>query len=184
MSRHQAARPARALQIAGWTNIALAAAHVVCLIWAYSAFRAVGIEEDMRRLAEQSGAALPYVVTLIVAAGFLVFGLYGLSGAGIVRRLPLLRGALVSIAAVYILRGTLLGGFAAVAAGDAAQIAFAAAALAIGLGYASGVVAPHHSIPPTASVAAAHRRARRTHTNAPEPHRDAPITCSGKLPRR
>lgn len=155
MTRHPATRPQRALEFAGWTNIALAAAHVVCLIWAYSVFRAVGIEEDMRRLAEQGGAALPYVVTLIVAAGFLVFGLYGLSGAGVVRRLPLLRTALVSIAAVYVLRGTLLGGFDAVAAGDAAQIAFAAVALAIGLGYAAGALAQRRPSHATASVAGA-----------------------------
>lgn len=155
MTDHPAARPPRALKFAGWTNIALAAAHVVCLIWAYSVFRAVGIEADMRRLAEQGGAALPYVVTLIVAAGFFVFGLYGLSGAGVVRRLPLLRTALVSIAAIYILRGTLLGGFGAVAAGDAAQIVFAAVALAIGLGYAAGALAQRRSSQPTASVAGA-----------------------------
>ena len=133
----------RALRIGGWTNIVLAAGHVVGLIWAYSVFRAVGIEEDMRRLAEQ-GAALPYVVTLIVAGGFLVFGLYGLSGAGVVRRLPLLRAALVSIAVVYVLRGTLLGGLGAVAAGDVAQIAFAAIALAIGLCYAYGARGLRH----------------------------------------
>lgn len=154
MTRHPATRPSRALEFAGWTNIALAAAHVVCLIWAYSVFRAVGIEGDMRRLAE-GGAALPYVVTLIVAAGFFVFGLYGLSGASVVRRLPLLRTALVSIAAVYILRGTLLGGFGAIAAGDAAQIAFAAVALAIGLGYAAGALAQRRSSQPTANVAGA-----------------------------
>ena len=130
----------RALEIGGWMNIVLATGHVVGLIWAYSVFRAVGIEEDMRRLAEQGGAALPYVVTVIVAAGFLVFGLYGLSGAGVVRRLPLLRTVLVSIAAVYVLRGTLLGGIGAVAAGDAAQTAFAAIALAIGLCYAYGAL--------------------------------------------
>ena len=155
MTCHPAARSQRALQIAGWTNIVLAAAHVVCLIWAYSVFRAVGIEEDMRRLAEQGGAALPYVVTLIVAAGFFIFGLYGLSGAGVMRRLPLLRTALVSIAAVYVLRGTLLGGFGAVAAGDAAQTAFAAVALAIGLSYAAGALAPRRSSQTTARVAGA-----------------------------
>ena len=155
MTRKPASRSQRALELAGWTNIALAAAHVVCLIWAYSVFRAVGIEGDMRRLAEQGGAALPYVVTLIVAAGFFVFGLYGLSGAGVVRRLPLLRIALVPIAAVYVLRGTLLGGFGAVAAGDAAQIAFAAVALAVGLGYAAGALAQIRSSQPSASVAGA-----------------------------
>jgi len=63
------------------------------LIWAWSMFRAVGIEEDMRELATQ-GAALPYILTLITCAAFAVFGLYGLSGAADLRRLPLLRAGL------------------------------------------------------------------------------------------
>lgn len=144
-------RATRALAIAGWTNIVLAAGHVVGLIWADSVFRAVGIEEDMRRLADQGGAALPYLVTLIVAAGFLVFGLYGLSGSGVVRRLPLLQTALVAIAAIYLLRATLLGGTGAVAAGDVAQSTFAAIALAIGLCYAHGVLALRHASRPAAT---------------------------------
>jgi len=48
----------RALRVAGWANLAIAAAHVIGLIWAWSMFRAVGIEEDMLELARQR-AALP-----------------------------------------------------------------------------------------------------------------------------
>jgi len=59
------AHPARrALRAAGWANIAIAAAQTIGLIWAWSMFRAVGIEEDMRELARQA-AALPYILTLI-----------------------------------------------------------------------------------------------------------------------
>ncbi len=130
-------RARRALRIGGWTNIAIAAAHVLCLIWAWSVFRWVGIERDMRELAEQ-GAALPYVLTLVVAAGFLVFGLYALSGARDLRRLPLLRTGLVVIATIYAYRAT--WGIGAVAHGDGPQIAFAAIALLIGLCYADGAV--------------------------------------------
>ncbi len=129
----------RALRIAGWSNIAIATAHVIGLIWAWSFFRAVGIEEEMRELATQ-GSALPYILTLITAAAFLVFGLYALSSAGYLRRLPLLRAGLVFVAVIYVYRATLHGGIGAVRDGDVAQIAFAAIALLIGLCYACGAV--------------------------------------------
>ncbi len=98
----------RALRAAGWANISIAAAQAIGLIWAWSMFRAVGIEEGMRELATQS-AALPYILTLITCAAFAVFGIYGLSGAGDLRRLPLLRAGLVSISVIYVFRATLYG---------------------------------------------------------------------------
>ena len=135
------AHPARrALRAAGWANIAIAAAQTIGLIWAWSMFRAVGIEEDMRELATQ-GAALPYVLTLVTCAVFAVFGLYGLSGAGDLRPLPLLRFGLVAIAAIYLFRATLYGGIGAVADGDGTQIVFAVIALVIGLCHAYGAFA-------------------------------------------
>jgi len=147
------AHPARrALRAAGWANIAIAAAQTIGLIWAWSMFRAVGIEEDMRELARQA-AALPYILTLITCAAFAVFGLYGLSGAADLRRLPLLRAGLVSIAVIYVLRATLYGGIDAVRDGDGAQIIFAAIALLIGLCYAYGAFA--HRRPTTAVPTAA-----------------------------
>ena len=133
--------PARALRFAGWTNIALAAGHVLGLIWAYSFFRAVGIEQDMRRLAEQGGAALPYVVTLIVAAGFFVFGSTDCQAPASCAACRCCGPHWSRSPPSTSPRGTLLGGFDAVAAGDGTQIAFAAVALVIGLGYASGAVA-------------------------------------------
>ncbi|HEV8054129.1 MAG: hypothetical protein H0U06_04550 [Solirubrobacterales bacterium] len=147
------AHPARrALRAAGWANIAIAAAQTIGLIWAWSMFRAVGIEEDMRELARQA-AAMPYILTLITCAAFAVFGLYGLSGAADLRRLPLLRAGLVSIAVIYVLRATLYGGIDAVRDGDGAQIIFAAIALLIGLCYAYGAFA--HRRPTTAVPTAA-----------------------------
>ncbi len=136
----------RALRIGGRANLVIAAGHVIGLLWAWSFFRAVGIEHEMRELATQ-GAALPYIFTLLTAAAFLIFGLYALSGAGALRRLPLLRMGLVCIAVVYIYRATLYEGLAAVRDGDGTQIAFAAIALLIGLCYAIGAVA-HHRAPP------------------------------------
>lgn len=133
-------RATRALRIAGWATIAIAAGHLVGLIWAWSFFRSLGIEPEMREFATL-GAAIPYVFTVITAAAFLAFGVYALSGAGDLRRLPFRRTALVAIAAVYLYRATLYEGISAVRDGDATQIVFAAIALLIGLGYAYGAAA-------------------------------------------
>ncbi len=132
----------RALRIGGRANLVIAAGHVIGLLWAWSFFRAVGIEHEMRELATQ-GAALPYIATLVTAAAFAMFGVYGLSGAGDLGRLPILRAGLVSIAAIFILRATLLGGVGAVSDGDGAQIVYAAISLLVGLCYAYGATARH-----------------------------------------
>lgn len=46
-----------------------------------------------------------FLVGEAAALIMLVFGLYALSGAGIIRRLPLLRFGLIGISALYLLRG-------------------------------------------------------------------------------
>lgn len=81
----------------------LAAGHLVCLFRLDDAFRLYGIEPFMRRLAEH-GSALPYLATAGVAAGLAGCGLYALSAAGCVPRLPLLRTGTYAIAAVFLLR--------------------------------------------------------------------------------
>ncbi len=48
------------------------------------------------------------VVSLFVAGVLVVFGLYALSGAGSIRKLPLLKQGLVAISCVFIMRGFLL----------------------------------------------------------------------------
>ena len=128
------------LRFGGWANLAIAAGHLVALGWAWTVFRWVEIDEPMRDLADQN-AALPYFLTLFVAAFFLVFGLYALSAAGDLRRLPLLRPVLGCVASIYMLRVTPLGGISDLLAGDVKQIVFALIALLIGLCYASGFLA-------------------------------------------
>ena len=46
-----------------------------------------------------------FLVGELAALIMVVFGLYALSGAGIIRRLPLLRFGLIGISALYLLRG-------------------------------------------------------------------------------
>ena len=54
-----------------------------------------------------SNPTLLLVAGMIVTILFAIAGLYGLSGAGVIRRLPLLRLGLVVICLVYIYRGIL-----------------------------------------------------------------------------
>lgn len=47
----------------------------------------------------------PTVVTLAITSVLLVWSLYALAGAGVIRRLPFLRAVLSAITGVYLLRG-------------------------------------------------------------------------------
>jgi hypothetical protein len=90
---------------------------------------------------------------LLAAAGigaailFLVFGLYGLSGARVLRPLPLLRPALVGIAVIYLIRGLAVIPAVLVrlqspgATGSSPEMVSASAALVIGIAYAAGTAA-------------------------------------------
>ena len=49
-----------------------------------------------------------YLTSFFATALFGIWGLYGLSGAGRIRRLPLLRTGLLAIGGIYTLRGLLL----------------------------------------------------------------------------
>lgn len=69
-------------------------------------YRFFGAGERMARLSAH-GSPYPTVVTTVIASVLGLWALYGLSGAGVIRRLPLLRLALVLIAGVYLARGTL-----------------------------------------------------------------------------
>jgi hypothetical protein len=69
-------------------------------------YRFFGAGEQMARNAER-GSIFPAVITACIAAILGVWALYGLSGGGVIRRLPFLRLAVTLIAAVYLARGVL-----------------------------------------------------------------------------
>ena len=52
-----------------------------------------------------AGHWYPTIVTLTVAGVLVAWSAYALSGAGVIRRLPLLRTALFAITAIYMVRG-------------------------------------------------------------------------------
>ncbi|MEW7292461.1 hypothetical protein [Aquimarina sp. 2304DJ70-9] len=61
----------------------------------------------LSELTEQ-GSSFTIWVTLGLVIMFVVWGFYGLSGAGIIRQLPLMRITLIGIAIIYLLRALML----------------------------------------------------------------------------
>jgi hypothetical protein len=87
------------LKVAAGLSFSMAACQTVISLWPAAAayFQAPpGLLNDRVRL---------FVVGETAALIPVLFGLYALSGAGVIRRLPLLRTALVGIGSLFILRG-------------------------------------------------------------------------------
>lgn len=78
--------------------------HVACIFGGPDWYRFFGAGEQMGQLAEQ-GSTYPTYVTLAIAVIIALWGLYALSGAGVILKLPLLKTALVLITAIYLVRG-------------------------------------------------------------------------------
>ena len=78
--------------------------HFGCIVFGPSWYRFLGAGEEMAQLAA-SGHWYPTAVTLVIAIILALWSLYALSGAGVIRKLPLVRVALCIITGVYLLRG-------------------------------------------------------------------------------
>ncbi|MCC6989414.1 MAG: hypothetical protein IT181_10470 [Acidobacteria bacterium] len=85
-------------------------AHLGCIAFGGPWYRFFGAGERMARMAE-AGHWYPTAITSAIAAVLFTWALYALSGAGVIRRLPLTKLALCLITAVYIGRGV---GFVAI----------------------------------------------------------------------
>jgi hypothetical protein len=77
--------------------------HVAIVFGGPGWYRFFGAGEGMARAAER-GHARPALYAIGIAAILLIWAAYAFSGAGLIRRLPLLRTALVAISAVYLAR--------------------------------------------------------------------------------
>lgn len=129
--------------LAAYLSFAVAAFHVAVVFVGAPAYTYFGAPE-LARLVE-SGSLVPAAVTLSIATVFVVFGVYALSGAGVVRRLPFLAGGLVLIGSVYTLRGLSLVGqaFRIVVAPELVPVRallYSLASLVIGCVYLVGTV--------------------------------------------
>jgi hypothetical protein len=93
------------LRLGGYFNIIIAVLHVLGLFWADKMFEVTGIAESMALAKEVIHPFYPYFITVVVAVFFFIFGLYGLSADGKIKKLPFLKPAVFLIAAIYLLRG-------------------------------------------------------------------------------
>ena len=92
------------LMIGGGLSAAAALAHVVIVIGGPAWYRFFGAGEQLARLAER-GSPVPALVTLAIATVLAGWAGYAFAGAGLIRRLPFTRAALVLITGIYLARG-------------------------------------------------------------------------------
>lgn len=97
----------RSLLWGGMLSLTAAFLHIAIIIGGPAWYRFFGAGERLTRLAEE-GSAIAGTITALVALLLLSWSLYAFAGAGLVRRLPLLKAALVLITAIYLLRGIAL----------------------------------------------------------------------------
>jgi hypothetical protein len=128
---------------AGSASAAIGVLHLVCIVVGGPAYRYFGAGERLALRAE-AGSLQPAAMTLVFAVAFFVLAAYGFSGAGVMRKLPLLRTALVATAVVYLLRGLfVVTEVLALAGGRAVPphfVVFSLVSLGVGIGYALGTI--------------------------------------------
>lgn len=100
------------LIIAGSLSLLAALLHISCIFGGPDWYLFFGAGQRMAQLAAQGGP-YPTIATLVIAAILAGWGLYALSGAGVIFKFPLLKTGLVLITAIYLVRGVagLIGPF-------------------------------------------------------------------------
>jgi hypothetical protein len=131
--RGRAATPNRFL-VAGAALSALAAlVHLGCIVFGAPWYRFLGAGERMAQL-DLAGHWLPTVATLAIAAILATWSLFALSGAGVIRRLPLTRVALCAITGVYLLRGSAFAALQPYFPGNSGTFWFWSSAICLAIG--------------------------------------------------
>jgi hypothetical protein len=97
--------PKSCLLLGGVASFLIAVLHLA-LVFKPQWYRHFGAAE-LAQLHKQ-GSLFTVLVTSGLALMFVAWGAYALSGAGVIRQLPLMRTVLIAIGAIYILRGLLL----------------------------------------------------------------------------
>ena len=102
-----AANPGSTWLVAGgWLSVVAALLHIGCIIGGAEWYRFVGAGEPMAQAVER-GEWMPHLLTFGIAVILTIWAAYVFSGAGRLRRLPLLRSGLVVISTIYLARSLL-----------------------------------------------------------------------------
>ncbi|MFC0676297.1 hypothetical protein ACFFGH_00345 [Lysobacter korlensis] len=107
--------------------------HLGCIVFGAPWYRWLGAGERMAQM-DLAGHWYPTAATLVIAGMLLVWSAYALSGAGVIRKLPLTRVALCAITAVYLLRGVAFMPLMAYFPGNSAAFWFWSSAICLGFG--------------------------------------------------
>ena len=95
------------LILAGCLSALAALLHVAVIFGGPDWYRFFGAGEEMAGMGER-GMIQPTLVTVGISAILAIWAAYAFSGAGLIRRLPLLRTGLVVITLIYLARGLLV----------------------------------------------------------------------------
>jgi hypothetical protein len=121
------------LVLAGAGSFAASILHLACIAGGPDWYRALGAGEQMARMAAR-GHWYPTVLTLGIAAMLGAWALYAWSGAGLIRRLPLLRVGLCVITGIYLLRGVAFVPLQPFFPGNSAAFWYWSSGVSLGLG--------------------------------------------------
>ena len=128
----------RLLVAGGLLSLMAGIGHIVMIPFGGRALRYFGAGEELARMADE-GSIVPAIVTGGVAAVLSIFGAYALSGAGVIRRLPLVGWVVAGITAVFLIRGAGVVFQIVADTGPVRDVVFSFIALGIGLLYLFGV---------------------------------------------
>ena len=95
------------LIIGGLLSAVAALIHVGCIVNGPVWDRMFGAPEPLIRAVERGDPTLHWM-TAVIAVILAIWSAYAFAGAGLIRRLPLMRTALVAISAIYLARGVLI----------------------------------------------------------------------------
>lgn len=92
------------LAIGGGLSLVASLLHIACIFGGGDWYRFFGAGEGMAQ-ADEAGHWMPAIMTAGIALILSIWAAYAFAGSGLIRRLPLMRTALVIISSIYLLRG-------------------------------------------------------------------------------
>ena len=121
----------------GILSAAASLLHIGCIVQGPGWYRVFGAPEPLIRALENGDPTLHWM-TAAIAAILAIWSAYAFAGAGLIRRLPLMRTALVAVSVIYLARGLFIVPVLLGPAAPAFDIWSSLIVLAYGLTYAIG----------------------------------------------
>ena len=94
------------LIVLGIVCFIIAILHIIIVFLGSDAYFYFGAGNEMARM-DREGSLFPMFLTLFIVTVFGLFGFYGLSGARVIGKLPLIKTMLLIISSLFSLRGLL-----------------------------------------------------------------------------